>query len=192
MYSGPPPESVPGARANAALGAFGTVLALAWVVLIAYCIQPVLPYNSVRLPGGRSLNALLLAPQGWGFFTRSPREERQFVFGRGPDGWRPLLRVPHARLANTLGLNRKSRAQGVEMGLLLQEAPTNGWQACEDAVAACLNRLPRGQAARNVSPNPTLCGTVAVVLQEPVPWAWLPSSPPVQMPSRMIALEAEC
>lgn len=187
-----PQESVFDARGNTVLGAFGAVLALLWVVLVVYCVHPALPYSPVRLPSEGALNTLAWAPQGWAFFTRDPREERQFVFGRGAAGWHPLMRVPHGQLRNGLGLNRKSRAQGVEMALLLHAARAGAWRPCEGSVPACLDQLPRGPAVRNGSPNPTMCGTVAVVLRPPVPWAWLPSRASVEMPSRILPLEVAC
>jgi antimicrobial peptide system SdpA family protein len=157
-----------------------------------YCVYPALPYSSVRLPGANAVNRLVLAPQGWAFFTRSPREERQWVYGRDLDGWKRVMKGPHARLSNDLGLDRGSRAQGVEIAMLMSTAPSRAWQACEGAVPACLARLPRGTDVRNPSPNPTLCGTVAIVQREPVPWAWLNSPAPVQMPSRLLPLEVSC
>ena len=187
----PSPDAA-SARGNAALGAFGAALVVVWAVLIVYVVYPVLPYSSLRLPGARALNTLVWAPQGWAFFTRNPREEKQFVYGRGPGGWRPVLLAPHARLRNTLGLDRKSRAQGVEMALLVAGPPADAWVPCEGPVPACLERLPRGVPVRSGVPNPTMCGAVAVVLREPVPWAWLKADEPIEMPSSILPLEVAC
>lgn len=179
-------------RENAVLGVFGLLLMLAWAVVVAYCVYPALPYNSIHLPGARAAGTLVLAPQGWAFFTRDAREEKQFVYGSSGDGWRPLLLVPHARFRNVLGLNRKSRAQGAELALLLHGAEMDAWQRCEGAALTCLRTLPQGITVQNHSPNPTLCGIVAVISRPPVPWAWLRSSKPVEMPSRILPLQVVC
>ena len=167
-------------------------MVLFWIVFAVYCVHPALPYSSVRLPGTQAVNRLVLAPQGWGFFTRSPREDRQLVYGRGRDGWKSAAKGPHAQLRNELGLDRSSRAQGVEIAMLMGAGAARAWRACEGKVTACLDTLPRGAAVRNPSPNPSLCGTVAIVNRPPVPWAWVRSPVPVEMPSRILPLEVSC
>jgi antimicrobial peptide system SdpA family protein len=191
--SPPVPAHAPGAARDSALGAFGVAVVLFWMTVVAYAVHPALPYNPVHLPFADQLRSLVLAPQGWAFFTRDPREEKQLIYGRGPDGaWWSMMLAPHARMSNALGLDRRSRAQGVEMALLISVAPQDGWRDCEGTVEACLRRLPPGAAARNPSPHPTLCGSLAIVLQKPVPWAWVDSRRPVSMPSRMLPLEVAC
>jgi antimicrobial peptide system SdpA family protein len=135
----------------------------------------------------------LWAPQGWSFFTKDPREEKQTVYVRRGSAWELVLLAPHDRPANILGLRRKSRAQGVEMALLLSgNAPAEDWHACTAPLQECLAQLPPGRAVRNTSPAPTMCGSVAIVLQKPIPWAWATSPRPVTMPSRILSLEVSC
>jgi antimicrobial peptide system SdpA family protein len=178
---------------DAALGGLVLLVALFWAAAVAYAIHPALPYNAVRLPFAAEMRRVVLAPQGWAFFTRDPREEKQTLFARGADrAWRSALLAPHARLANTLGLNRRSRSQGVEAAMLMEHAPDEAYVECREAPSACLLRLPAGVKVRNASSHPTLCGAVAVVLQPPVPWAWLGTRRPVVMPSRILPLEVSC
>ena len=176
-----------------ALGAFALALALGWATAIAYAVHPALPYNPVRLPYANALNTLILAPQGWSFFTRNPREAKQYLFQRGARGWESVLLAPHGRLRNAIGLNRASRAQGVEMALVMDAAKKGSWVVCEDRpIADCLTRLPAGIPIANVSPNPTLCGTIAIAEQRPIPWAWAKSDRPIYMPARIMPVEATC
>lgn len=191
-HSPPEPPSTPATRGNAVLGALGGAVVLFWITFAVYCVYPALPYSSVRLPGANAVNRLVLAPQGWAFFTRSPREARQLAYGRGREGWKNATKGPHAQLRNALGLDRGSRAQGVEIALLMSAAGAGEWQGCEGAVLGCLDTVPRGPAVRNGSPNPSLCGTVAIVNRPPVPWAWVRSPEPVEMPSRILPLEVSC
>jgi antimicrobial peptide system SdpA family protein len=179
------------ARANTLLAAFSVLIALAWVVIMVYSVYPALPYNPVYLPGAAQTNSLVLAPQGWAFFTRNPREERLLVYGRGPDGWRPLLLGPQARLRNKLGLARKPRAQGVELAQLVEQAQ-NAWEPCDADFHVCLTRMSSETQVRNSGPNRTICGPVVVVAQEPIPWAWLREPEPVTMSSRILVLKVLC
>lgn len=168
-------------------------LALAWATAIAYAVHPALPYNPVRLPYADALNTLFLAPQGWSFFTRNPREAKQYLFRRDARGWESVLLAPHGRLRNAFGLNRASRAQGVEMALVVDAAKKGRWVVCEERpIADCLSKLPAGFPVANVSPNPTLCGTIAVMEQRPIPWAWAKADRPIYMPARVLPIEATC
>jgi antimicrobial peptide system SdpA family protein len=194
MSSAPSAPAVPPAppRGDAALGALAVGLAALWLAVIAYAVFPALPYSAVRLPPVAAARAMALVPQGWAFFTRDPREEKQTVFRRGPDGWRSVLLAPHGRASNAFGFRRASRAQGVELALLVVPQPDSAYVDCTGPVDACLARLPAGVPVRSISPQPTMCGTLAVVHQKPLPWAWLPSRDRVTMPSRILPLEVAC
>jgi antimicrobial peptide system SdpA family protein len=174
------------------LGGITIALGLAWMVAIGYALYPALPYSPIRLPFAREAMSILWAPQGWAFFTRDPREEKVTYYVRTDFVWQSAMLAPHGRLSNVGGLRRKSRSQGVEMALLIHEIPEADWQNCTASLQECLGKLPKGRAVHNISPAPTLCGTVAIVLQKPVPWAWARSSRPVTMPFRILPLEVSC
>ncbi|MEZ4363429.1 MAG: SdpA family antimicrobial peptide system protein [Kofleriaceae bacterium] len=179
----------PSARA---LGALTLALAAAWLVVIGYAAYPALPQSPVRLPLAERAHSYLWAPQGWSFFTRDPRGDRQFVYHKGASGWDPVLLAPHGRLTNLAGLRRRSRAQGVEMALLLENVPPTAWRTCDAPVQVCLSQPSTPREVPNVSPDPTMCGDVAVVLQRPLPWAWARASRPITMPSRVVSLRVSC
>lgn len=177
---------------DSALGGIAIAVGMLWLVAIAYAATPALPYNPVRLPYTKLAQTLLWAPQGWSFFTRDPREEKQTVYARQGSKWESVLLSPHGRLSNIGGLRRKSRSQGVEMALLMNGFPFKDWHSCTASLQECLAQLPPGHVVRNISPTPTMCGTVAIVLQKPVPWAWARSSRPVTMPFRILSLDVSC
>ncbi len=82
------------------------------------------------------------------------------------------------------------------MGLLAAEAREQGpnmWIACEDAEELCVVRIVRENrflAVKNPAPAPTLCGSILLKLQAPVPWAW--SKAPPRMPSKLLPLNVKC
>lgn len=185
--SSPAPEVV-----DKVLGGIAIAVGLAWIVAIGYAIYPALPYSPVRLPFARMAHTFVWAPQGWSFFTRDPREAKRTVYVRHDSTWESALLAPQGRLSNLGGLRRKSRAQGLEMALMINSHPADAWYDCAESLQECLAQLPRGRAARNTSPARTLCGTVVIVLQRPIPWAWVRASKPVTMPFRMLPLEISC
>ncbi|MCH0541063.1 SdpA family antimicrobial peptide system protein [Streptomyces sp. MUM 203J] len=163
-------------------------------------VQEHLPKNTISLPGQQTVRHTVvnLAPQGWAFFTKSPRDPEVMPFAKSPsekaaDGWRPLSLTPHASPGNAFGLDRQSRAQGVEIAMLLTSAQQDDWRDCSDDRQRCLNEY--GAPARRVvnhSPDPTLCGTVGLLQERPTPWAWRDLVPEAHSLERVMVLEVSC
>jgi antimicrobial peptide system SdpA family protein len=174
------------------LGAATIALAVFWSVVALYSVFPTLPDGAVRLPYAKPLNMALWLPQGWGFFTRDPREDRTWIFVRVNGAWKSAYLAPHARLSNLLGLDRASRGQGVEMGTFLKWMNGKSWARCHSRPTECLESIPVRAQLDNKYPHPTLCGTIGLVQQKPVPWGWSRSPTPVVMPSAVVKLEVRC
>ena len=182
-------------RADRALGVAAVLLALAWGVAGGYVAHTQVPPNALDLPFENQLRPLVrvLVPEGWAFFTRNPREQRFLPFVRRSDGtWDSARAGPHAQARYLFGLDRRSRTQGVEIGLLQGAIPGAAWESCEDEIATCLARAGPSVHLQNESPAPTLCGTVGLALQEPLPWAWSDSGADETMPSKIVRLDVSC
>lgn len=65
-----------------------------------------------------------LAPQGFGFYSKNPREET-FYFETEEN-----LKIPNFQLANLFGLSREGRAQAIELGKIYTEIPKDYWKLC--------------------------------------------------------------
>lgn len=167
----------------------------AWIIVIAYVAQEQLPKNVISLPAQEKVKYTVvnLVPQGWAFFTKSPRDPEMVPFKKAPGDWQPLTLTPHASPRNAFGLNRESRAQGVEIAMLLSAAKKDDWRECSDDRQHCLKSF--GTPARHVenrSPDPTLCGTVGLLQERPTPWAWRDLMPEAHSPERVMVLEVKC
>jgi len=175
------------------LAAIGVIISSVWAVVALYAIHAAMNHNVLRLPFEESVHTQFFLPEGWAFFTRNPRDDRYFVYRLAPDGsWIDTNLGPHNRPRNAFGLNRKSRAQGVEIGLLLVSIQDQEWTACRKSPTACLATIPVSKDFKDISPNPTLCGEMGVVMQPPVPWAWAGMQRPVTMPSRVSRVRVHC
>lgn len=177
----------------ARLGALALAMIVGSLLVCVYAVHAQMPVNAVTLPHEDTLrpSVRLVLPQGWSFFTRSPREADFVAFSRGADGrWRSSLRAPHAEPRNAFGLARASRAQGVEVGLLTGLLRDTDWQDCRGDPAGCLDRADPVRAA-NPALLKTLCGDVGLVQRPPVPWAWSRAGD-VTMPSVVARLELSC
>lgn len=179
---------------QARAGALVIILALAWAVAGAYAVHGQMPRNVLRLPFEAQVKPHLayLVPEGWAFFTRDPREPKLYTFSLSQDGrWENANQGPHALPQNVFGLDRRSRAQGVEIALILGTVRANALRQCREAVATCLESLDP-IPMRNASPAPTLCGDIGIAQQEPLPWAWYAGRHDVTMPGQVVRLVLSC
>ncbi|MFD9436147.1 SdpA family antimicrobial peptide system protein [Streptomyces sp. NPDC060002] len=166
-----------------------------WAVVIAYVAQEQLPKNVLSLPGQTKARHTVanMAPQGWAFFTKSPRDAEIVPYKKSASGWKQASLTPHSSPHNAFGLDRRSRAQGVEIALLLSAAQKDDWHACTSSRPQCLAGYGApGRHLRNRSPEPTLCGTVGLLQEKPTPWAWRDLVPEAHTLERVMVLEVTC
>jgi antimicrobial peptide system SdpA family protein len=176
-----------------AFGAFSLATAIAFATVALYVAVAYVPTTAVSLPLYTQIRPIVrsVIPEGWAFFTRSPREERMAPYVLRDGRWTDVHAAPHAEPQHLFGLNRISRAQGVELGLLYGAVPSTAWTSCRGTdPARCLDGSTIALTLRNLSPDPTICGDVGLVRQEPVPWAWAHST--TVMPIKYARLTVQC
>jgi antimicrobial peptide system SdpA family protein len=153
-----------------------------WTGVFFLIIVSSLPYNPSSIGPVAERDIKTTVPEGWGFFTRDPREADVTLYEQHQGVWRRSLHMPIANASNLFGIDRLPRAQSVEMGMILSELDEqDAWRACDGDLVACLNTAPR-IALRQRWKYPVLRGTFAFVKQEPVPWAWAASRDRITMP----------
>ncbi|MEU1003681.1 SdpA family antimicrobial peptide system protein [Streptomyces tibetensis] len=171
------------------------IICTVWAVVVVYVAQVQLPKNVITLPGQKAARHTVanMAPQGWAFFTKSPRDPEMVPYQRTPGKWKPLSLTPHSSPRNAFGLDRESRAQGVEIALLLSAAQKKDWRECTSSRQSCLRDFgPPVRRIANRSPEPTLCGTVGLLQEKPTPWAWRDLVPESHSPEQVMVLEVTC
>ncbi|MFD6532731.1 SdpA family antimicrobial peptide system protein [Streptomyces sp. NPDC060184] len=167
----------------------GTAVLCAVVGL--YVAQTQVPKNVVHLPGQKAVKpvAVAVAPQGWAFFTKSARGSEFEPFRWDGSTWASASLGRHSEH----GFNRVSRSQGIETALLLHEAGRTTPTPCALAtVQECLKKARGATTVVNRTPDPTLCGRIAVVEQKPTPWAWRDLLPTAHTPENAVLLEVSC
>ncbi|WP_309067464.1 SdpA family antimicrobial peptide system protein [Microbacterium sp.] len=115
-----------------------------------------------------------VAPQGWAFFTKSPRGQVHFPYrSDGSDGWITADRGPNAQLRWAFGLNRESRLTEFDVQTVLAQVEDDWWQECSKSASdsQCLDNTPAHEVSA-VGHDLRLCGDVGLVRREPVPWAY--------------------
>ncbi|WP_079060142.1 SdpA family antimicrobial peptide system protein [Streptomyces bungoensis] len=166
-----------------------------WSAFILYVAQEQLPKNAITLPAQKSVRHTVvnMAPQGWAFFTKSPRDPEIRPYGKQAGSWRSLALGPHSSPRNFFGLNRASRAQGVEIALVLSSAREKDWRPCTGTRDSCLTTFGAPvRTIKNASPEPTLCGTIGLLQERPTPWAWRSLIADSHSPERVMVLKVRC
>jgi antimicrobial peptide system SdpA family protein len=180
-------------RRDAAMGI--TVLAVAAAVLglamtVFRASLPTTPFGGLA-PTHDERIARLFVPEGWAFFTRSPRTPLTHAYGSdGAGSWTVLTTGSQATPANLMGLNRRARSQGTEISMLIHQIPTSAWSPCRGQPTDCLSGLRTGLTVANRSTHRSVCGDVGIVLQDVTPWAWRTFDP--VMPSRVVRVVVLC
>jgi antimicrobial peptide system SdpA family protein len=176
------------------LGICFSAVALAATVLFVYGAHGPIPFNPAQLPGEKAIGMSTWFPQGWRFFTRDPQEPGTELYVRSADGsWIPNEIGPESKASFLFGLDRRPRAQSIELGKLVTSVESDLYQPCDSAPERCLERMtPLAQSLQNRSPHPTLCGDLAIVRRKPVPWAWARSAETLNMPSTVIRIRVTC
>ena len=161
-----------------------------WTLGIWWALVSSLPHNP-QSPGLRAERGTrLVLPEGWGFFTRDPREA-DLILARldENDEWR--LEPPHASLDNLLGLRRLSRALPVESSQILHQVEPAFISCGDDNWRHCTAKAPVHEI-QNPVPDAKLCGDVTFVRREPVPWAWADLLHPDDMPTNIFRTRIRC
>lgn len=182
----------PGDRADLRLGrSIATLIALA-AVAVVYVLHAALPATPFELPFGNPQAFRTVVPEGWGFFTMSPRTPDVMVYGARPDGgWRQLTVGAHEGADSLMGLNRRNRSQGTEVAIVANQLPPERWSACEREPLDCLTALsPQPVRVSNFSNLHSVCGDVGLVMQDVLPWAW--RGLPTEMPSKVVRVVVSC
>jgi antimicrobial peptide system SdpA family protein len=119
-----------------------------------------------------------LLPEGWSFFTKSPRDA--FVVAYDADG-DEVGTAPNAQPKWAFGLNRASRLGGIDVDRVIRKLDSDAWQHCEVgmSVSACRNKSAiRG--VRVTDRTHSLCGEITLARMKPTPWAYRGTHSPVE------------
>lgn len=137
-------------------------------------------------------NVLLkIFPQGWSFFSKSPRDDEFVVLD--PETLELAVQWPNASAANFFGLSRYGRAQGIEAGTLSFQVPSDQWQECSGDLKGCIQEGKRTVTkVVNTTPNASLCASYLLVQRKPVPWAWASITTPEEQPSHYVEVSVNC
>ncbi len=147
---------------------------------------------SMSLPSTARMALRQVLPEGWGFFTKSQRDEYFQLYRNQGGTFVNAFDGPEADPSNLFGVSRKPRAEGLEIGMIevavgAKTIPCRGvWTSCAAALAAApvITAGPRASFS-------LLCGRFVLVLTKPIPYTWARFKQ-VTMPSKLANVEVPC
>jgi antimicrobial peptide system SdpA family protein len=153
--------------------AFQFVAALL-VASLAGTLAAQLPWT--QRPGwlaGQHTIARALWPQGWAFFANAGRSKVLVAYRVRSGGDLTPATPPVLDRVHLWGVSRVNESEEVELRQLAQLIPDRYWWSCGAEDAGRCTRAP-GAAGYypliNHSRHPSLCGTVAFAVEQPVDW----------------------
>lgn len=153
-------------------------------VAVVYGGMLAMPPSALELPAGQFSERVgpIFFPQGWAFFTKSPRTPEFVAMALPADGvdegpLESLVFGPNAQARWYFGADRTSRIQEFEYGLLDGASSGVEWFSCEErASVGCVRRLEAHGGSPydmiNDLPAATFCGDVVLVRAGVMPWAY--------------------
>jgi antimicrobial peptide system SdpA family protein len=185
--AGPDDQTRADRRLGRQIGLVTLVAAIA-VIYVGTAALPATPYQLPFITDTRTVS--LIVPEGWAFFTRSPREPEPEVYAAEGGGWRRVSVGALAVPDTLMGLNRTTRSQGTEIAILTEQIPPAAWAACSGQPTQCLSAAHPTTTVVNMSTHRTVCGDIGIVIQEVTPWAWHELRP--VMPSQVVRVSVRC
>ncbi len=157
--------------------------------VIFYSLLSSLEYNPLSLSHKESKLVFTLMPQGWGFFTRNPRELQTLIYHKTENGYE-LVNKSGSEPEYLFGLSRVSRRKNIEFGQIFSNIPDSLWIDCPSKMISDCDP----KATHNFSNqylNPICVGDFLLISQEPIPWAWSKSYYDIKMPFKYCKIHVD-
>lgn len=153
--------------------------------------------NPVKFNNNIENRFFSFVPQGWAFFTRSPREAQIILYKKNDENNKyEEINQRHADIHNLFGLNRKPSKILGELQFAKSEIPQNIYfdtvfnYQTKHIIDEVKELKP--YYFENKMYDPLLCGDYIVIYQKPIPWAWSKNLDNINMPCKMIKIKFLC
>lgn len=162
--------------------------AIALALLLVVALSS-LPYNTLTMYLPRFISPDTLVPQGWGFFTRNPKEPYLLMFRMFKGRW-TVWNKSQASFSLGMGLSRKARRENMEMGSFADLVKEDQWTECKGPPPSCVPETIH-RIKNPLKDKALITGDLLLVSIEPTPWAWSNSKNKIVMPSKVVRLYVE-
>ena len=150
-----------------------------------------IPFNPIAYKFNSVKQAFSIMPQGWAFFTRSPRESQVLVYNITENGVMRKEVHRHSEPINYFGLRRIQTYKMNELQFILGEIEQDQYiNTTSNYISNNMGIIPdTTYEVSHVFKHSELSGkTLLIVIQEIVPWAWF-GIDSLMMPAKVIKLK---
>jgi antimicrobial peptide system SdpA family protein len=168
-----------------------TAISLFVFALITTIFLANMAFNPILYKFPNQKKILSFIPQGWAFFTRSPREAQILVYKIENNEIKHLEISRHSSPANYFGLNRQQTYKMNELQFIIDQFEpedyiTTYWNYLGNIQGQIPNKLHK---VSSVFKHSLLKNKeIVLVMQEIVPWAWC-SNINLKMPAKAIRIK---
>jgi antimicrobial peptide system SdpA family protein len=165
------------------------ILLAFWLILALFIA---ITFLDTPLRQSSKTTQLLLSvlPEGWGFFTRNPREARVLIWKYDGNQWK-CYDQSNFTMVNLGGIKRTPRIIGMELAMLVNNIDKSQWIECTKEINELLTDTALVPVrVKNRFYHKSLTGRVIIQLIDPIPWAWSQSQN-IIMPSKIAFLNVE-
>lgn len=154
---------------------------------IILSLADMLDFNGVNMSLKVDKRVFCFFPQGWAFFTRSPREAQVYLLKKKDDKF-VSENFYHSSYKNLFGLNRETTRINYELidaySNFSKEEFTSGFSNIQCDI---IDSVPKKiHYVKNSFDNPRIQGEYIIVLQNLVPYPWIKNLKNEMMPSKSI------
>ncbi len=161
--------------------------------LVGIATLAAMPIHTIPMADDTRAAIMSLIPEGWGFFTKNPREPEMQIATLRDGTMQNLNIVSSFQFRYAFGLNRQPRSQGRELDQLLKQLrDVRLWHNCQTSTVVCAQKLHVQKRIINTVNPATLCGNLVLFERGPVPWAYRHIKSKENMPSRLTRVEVLC
>lgn len=164
------------------------IISLFWCFVVLYIAFASIPFNPLSLSFTKSY-LYSLVPEGWGFFTRNPKEEVHLVFKKTRDNRWKLFTKSNADPEFSFGISRKNRRILAETQYLIEKLDDTMFLSRDgNAFNFSTKKIILTKSAFK---NPILTGDLILVKQKRLPWAWSENYKEINMPYQIARVHVQ-
>ena len=141
-------------------------------ILILLVVSSSIPESVIQLQPKNKEFFHLIFPEGWSFFTRSPREEMADIYAITENKKIKKLSSQCSAFNNLYGISRKSRKIGMELSIVASKINDSLWLK-KDIPIEDIDKLPINNIPMDPESKYLIKGDYIIKAELPIPWAWI-------------------
>lgn len=149
-----------------------SIFSFIWGGFFLYSIITALGTTPISLNKNAQTIIASALPQGWGFFSKNPRDTQFMVYANTLDDKQTKeILWPNMKVENVFGISREGRSQGVEFGSLTSNLEEKDWNDCvKGDLKSCTQSDLKEKKIKNNTPTPLICGKYYITQETAIPW----------------------